>query len=62
MSYAQWLDEKTAAQKVQRTPRVLRRLVKSGRWPIEYSALNNRGFQYSEKSIEKFLLQNSTAK
>lgn len=62
MSYVQWIPEQEAAKKVNRTPRVLRRLVKSGRWPIEYTAPNSRGYQYSEKSINKFLLQNSSVK
>lgn len=56
-----WIDEKVAAEKVRRKPRTLRELVKSGKWQVAYSAINNRRFQYNEKDIDRLLLENSTA-
>lgn len=52
-----WIPEAEAAKKVGRKPRTLRALVKSGQypWDIPFTAPNGRGFQYSEKGIEKIL-------
>jgi hypothetical protein len=56
----QWIPEKEAAQKVNRRPYTLRRLVKSGKWPIAYTAPNQRGYQYNLKDIDRLLESFST--
>lgn len=55
MASVQWIDEKTAAEKVNRKPRTLRKLVLSGKWNINYTAPNGRTYQYDEKSIDQLL-------
>lgn len=60
MAFVQWLDEKTASKKIGRSPRTLRRLAKSGKLKIDFTAINGRTYQYSERSIEKVLLSNSS--
>lgn len=55
-----WIPEPEAAKKLNRKPKTLRALVKSGKWKIDYTAPNGRGFQYSEKGIEKLLLEFSS--
>ncbi len=56
-----WIPEAEAAKKVQREPRTLRKLVKSGKWTIAYTALNGRSYHYSEKDINSLFKRNSTA-
>lgn len=55
----QWIPEAEAAQKVRRHPRNLRKYVKTGKWPVAFTALNGRRYMYSEKDIEKLLLSYS---
>lgn len=55
-----WIDEKSAAEKVKRSPRVLRRKVKEGVWNVPFTAVGGRGYQYSEKGINQLLLSFSS--
>lgn len=55
-----WISESDAARKVNKAPKTLRRLVKSGKWPVNYTAPNGRGYQYSEKDLDKLLKSFST--
>lgn len=50
-----WIPEKEATKIVGRSADRLRRLVKSGKWPIDYTAPNGRGYMYSLKGIHKML-------
>lgn len=56
----QWLNEKEAAEVLGRKPRTLRKKVKGGVWPVTYTNLEGRSFQYSLTDINKLLLNNST--
>ena len=55
-----WIPEKQAAERLNRKPETLRALVKKGKIPLEFTHINGRTFQYSERSIEKVLLKNSS--
>ncbi len=61
MSYRNWIDEEQAAKMVNRKPRTLRKLVKSGKLKIAYSAPLGRKFHYLESDIIKLFKQNQTA-
>jgi DNA-binding transcriptional MerR regulator len=61
MAKVEWIEEKEAARLVNRKPRTLRVYVKSGKWPVAYSALNNRRYHYDLRGIEKLMLQHSSA-
>jgi len=50
-----WINEAEAARRIGRSRRILRKHAKSGRWQIDYTAPNGRGYLYSEKGIEKML-------
>lgn len=54
-----WINEKDAAQMLQRKPRTLRAKAKTRTWPITFTAPEGRGFQYSKADIDKFLLSQS---
>ena len=55
----QWIDEATAAKKLNYQPRTLRRLVKSGTLDISFTSLRGRNYFYDEVSIEKALTKNA---
>lgn len=55
MASVQWIDEKTAARKVNLAPITLRRLVKRGKWQVPYTAPNGRNYQYDERAIDQLL-------
>jgi len=54
-----WITEMEAAQMLQRKPRTLRAKVKAAVWPITFTAIEGRKFQYSKQDIEKLLSANS---
>jgi hypothetical protein len=54
-----WLDEKTAAAMLGKKPETLRRRAKAAKWPITYTSVSQRAYQYSKADLEKFLLNNS---
>ena len=60
MSKPIWISEKEAAERLGRKPETIRKLVKSGKWQINFSAINNRRYHYDLKGIEKLMLQNSS--
>lgn len=55
-----WISEQEAAKKVNRKPRTLRKLVKSGHLKIDFTAINGRKYQYDLQGIEKLLKENSS--
>jgi predicted site-specific integrase-resolvase len=57
-----WISENEAAEKVNRKPKTLRALVKSGKWPVRYTAPNNRRYMYDEKGINEILERSSSIK
>jgi predicted DNA-binding protein (UPF0251 family) len=59
MANYQWIKESEAAQRVNRKPRTLRSLVKSGKWNVTYTNLNGRDFMYDAKSLEKVFEMNA---
>lgn len=50
-----WIPEQDAAKMINRHPRYLRGKVKSGAWPVKYSAIEGRKFHYSKADIEKLI-------
>lgn len=54
-----WIPEHLAAEMLQREPRTLRKKAKSRAWPITYTSIEGRGYQYSKNDLQKFLLKNS---
>lgn len=55
----QWLTEKEASEMLLRKPRTLRAKVKNAVWPITYTAVEGRKYQYSKNDVERFLQKNS---
>lgn len=55
-----WIPEKKAAEMLNYKPETLRRYAKDGRLKINFTARNQRRYQYSKQDIEKELLQHST--
>lgn len=55
-----WILEKEAAQLLNRAPRTLRRLVKSGALKIQFTHVNNRTYQYRETDLKKVLNKNAS--
>jgi hypothetical protein len=56
----QWISEPEAAKILGRKPRTLRKKVKAGFWPVTYTAIDGRAYQYSLNDLNKLLINNST--
>jgi predicted site-specific integrase-resolvase len=56
----QWIPEKEAAEKLNRKPRTLRKLVKAGTLNISFTHVNGRSYCYDESGITKVLNNNAT--
>jgi hypothetical protein len=55
-----WIPEEEAAEMTRYRPRTLRRYAKLGVLPINFTARNQRRYQYSRQDIEKYLMDHST--
>ena len=55
-----WVKEQKAAEMVNKKPRTLRKLVLSGKWKINVTAPNGRGYMYCKDGLEKLLRKSST--
>lgn len=55
----QWIPEKEAAQILLSHPRTLRRKAKVCAWPITFTRVDGRKYQYSKSDLDKFLLSQS---
>lgn len=50
-----WISEQEAAKMLNRHPRWLRAKVKSGAWPVKYSAIEGRKYHYAKADIDKLI-------
>ena len=58
---ANWLEEKEAAKKINRSVITLRRNVKKGTWNVAFRTLSGRSFQYSERDLERLYEEKKSA-
>lgn len=55
-----WIPEAEAAKMMNYKPETLRKYAKSGKLTINFTARNQRRYQYNKNDIEKVLLEHST--
>ena len=55
-----WIPEAEAAKIINRSPRVLRTLAKSGELDIQFTSVKGRSYQYNEQDLQKALAKNAS--